>query len=131
MKDYRKICRILFVTYVSVVMFLCFYDFPPDESIPCYILGIPTDKIVHALMFLPAVPLAFFSLPGKWFKGFWIELPLVVLTAVAAAIMAGLIEIAQGLTPYRSCDLYDFYADCVGIALASTATLAAYFFRRK
>jgi len=130
MKDYKKICRLLLLLYLSVVLFLCFYNFPPDDSIPKKFLGIQLDKIVHALMFLPAVPLTYFSLPSKWLKGFWIELPLVVLTAVAAATVAGLIELVQGLTPYRSCDLYDFYADIVGIAVAS-ACLVVYLLRSR
>lgn len=57
------------------------------------------------------------------------ELPILLLTAVFSATVAGLVELFQGLTSYRSCDLYDYYADIAGISFASIVTLSVLAFR--
>lgn len=129
MKISSNIWRMLTVIYLAVVAYLCFWRFSPSPSVPNFIFGIPTDKVLHCLMFTPAVPLVFLSLPGKWKRGFWMELPILLLTAVFSATVAGLVELFQGLTSYRSCDLYDYYADIAGISFASIVTLSVLAFR--
>lgn len=115
--------RILLLLYGAAVVFLCFAHFDPYQNVPNLILGIPIDKIVHFCMFLPSVPIVYFSLPSKWKTGGrWIRLPMVLLSALFCACAAGVVELLQGLTPYRSCELYDFVADSVGIGLAYIVT---------
>ena len=63
-----KYARILFAVYLAAVLVLCFGKFPSSEDVPKYLWGIPTDKIVHFLMFLPFPVLAYLAFdryPGK------------------------------------------------------------------
>lgn len=65
------------------------------------------DKVAHAVAFFGFAVLADIA----WQKAFWLYkgLPL--------AAYGALIEILQGMTPYRSMDVYDFLADFAGILL--------------
>lgn len=113
----------LLLLYGATVAFLCFAHFDPYQNVPNIIWGIPVDKIVHFCMFLPSVPIVYFSLPRRWKSGgIWIKLPMVLLSALFCACAAGTVELLQGLTSYRSCELYDFVADSVGIGLAYIVT---------
>lgn len=120
MKDRtRTIFRIASVTYLAALAILCFGKFPPSDDIPSSILGIEVDKLVHCLMFLPFVPLAVLSLPVPRMRcGKAVLLSAAALLGLA---VAGGIEIFQGFTDYRSRDILDFAADCVGLAAGFAA----------
>ena len=45
--------RILFAVYLAAVAFLCFGQFSSSQDVPMDLWGIPTDKVVHFLMFFP------------------------------------------------------------------------------
>ena len=54
MSQKQKIAfRILFFLYIAAVLYLCFGRFDNAPSIELNLWGIPTDKIVHFLMFFP------------------------------------------------------------------------------
>jgi len=75
--------------------------------------GVPTDKLLHALVFLGF----------EW----WIELALLELrtasrrvAAVGLAALVGLgLELVQSALPHRSGELWDFVADAVGALLGA------------
>ena len=57
----RIFARILFLLYLVAICILCFGKFSGSSDFPTSLLGIPSDKIVHFLMFLPFPILAFFA----------------------------------------------------------------------
>lgn len=65
------------------------------------------DKVAHALAFFGFTLLADIA----WEKSFWLW------KALPLAAYGALIEILQGMTPYRSMDFYDFIADFFGVLL--------------
>jgi len=123
MKISVHIWRVLLVVYLIVVCYLCFWNFQPSTSIPWSIWGIPTDKIIHFLMFLPAAPLFFLSLPRKWLPNVWVKLAWLVATALAGAAVAAFTELGQAFTAYRTSDITDFFFDCYSIGGATVITM--------
>lgn len=122
-RNTEVVSRIVFLIYIALVCAVCFVKLDGSFNIPQYtFFGIPQDKIIHFLMFLPFPPLACFSFyrPAGRSWSLVLFMTIVVLTGVA---IAGATEIIQGLTGYRSQDIADFRADCAGIFTGSLATL--------
>jgi len=88
---------------------------------------VPTDKIVHFLMYFGLAGVASFNyIYDK--RGKIIILKLIVFAILVPSIYGGLIEIIQDkYSPERSGDWYDFWADILG-ALASLPF--SFWFRR-
>jgi VanZ family protein len=70
-----------------------------------------SDKVVHIVLFGGLAALWAWSLRA------WRGRALVVVAA-AVALYGGLLELAQGLTTYRTADWNDFFADAIGCAVA-------------
>jgi len=139
MNTRKLIWRILLLVYLAVVIFLCFWNFQPDDSIPRTLWGLEVDKLVHAVMFIPFVPLCFMSTPTSWLRrkyesGSTVSartlLALLIITLIGAAV-AGLIELGQGLTTYRTRDMLDFRADLAGISFGLALTAIHCIFTKK
>lgn len=113
-----KIFRILLLLYAVVVAFLCFAKFESLPDVEKFILGIPTDKVVHFCMFFPFAILAYYSYERKE-DNILDSLCAVINACAYGCIFAGITEIIQGSLPYRSQDIADFGADCLGIIMAS------------
>ncbi|MBO7192562.1 MAG: VanZ family protein [Bacteroidales bacterium] len=120
----KKTYIIVFCIYLSAVGVLCFMNPSdiPEIGLQTF-LGIPIDKILHFLMFLPYPILA-----GLSFMNGRIGLVrnLIILTAI---IITGIgvsygTEVIQSHTEYRSYEINDFYADLTGIATGSLLTAA-------
>ena len=116
------ICRIAFVLYLALVIFLCFGHFEHGPNLPKKFLNIPFDKVIHFLMFLPFPVLAAMSL-RRLDKTSWRTAFAVVGIFAAGGLVAAGTEIGQGLTDYRSADRTDFYADAAGMCLSSLIIL--------
>lgn len=115
------IFRIAFLLYIALVMYLCFGHFSQSSPIQPQLLGIPTDKIAHFLMFLPFPVLAFFAF-DKYSENFWSSAGYSFLTFLAGALLAAGTELGQAfLTDYRSGDPADFRADLIGLAAGTLA----------
>ena len=103
---------VLFLAYVALVAWLCFGTFKPDPSVPRSILGIPTDKVVHFLMFLPFPILGTIALD---FRSWWRTLSM---TTLLANIIAFTFEQLQSrITTVRITDAADLNANFLGITL--------------
>ena len=117
MRNRNRLFLILFLIYLGIVLWCCFGQFDSLPDIQSQILGIPTDKVVHFVMFLPFVFLAymsFSSMPKKRSQAI-----LLALAALAVgAFIAVATEIGQSFTTYRSSDAWDFVADASGLGLA-------------
>lgn len=110
----KPITRIILVLYMLSVILLCFINFGDGVDISSDIFGIPADKAVHFLMFFPFPILSVMSFhKDTWSKGRFTLFMTAVL--VTGAIAGGTIELLQGMSAYRSCDIGDFRADCIGL----------------
>lgn len=118
------IFRMLFVLYLAAVLFLCLADFSGISVIDLNdkFLGIPKDKIVHFLMFLPFPALCFLSFKEHSVKPLQSALRVILIFTTGCLIAAGT-ELIQELTPYRVADRLDFYADSLALAVCSIAVL--------
>jgi len=100
---------------------------PPNElpDVRKYELFAGIDKVVHmGIFFILAILLYWESaMKSKWKGNMWIIISKVVISTV---IFAFLTEEAQKHVSSRTADLYDIYADCIGIGMATFAFLLLY-----
>lgn len=120
----KKIYTTLFCIYLAAVALLCFLkpSSLPEMDIKTF-LGIPIDKVLHFLMFLPYPILAGMSFMNREHPFHRNVSVLLVLAIVGIGIAYGT-EVIQAHTGYRAYEMADFYADMTGIATGSTAALA-------
>ena len=121
---------ILFLVYLGAVAWCCFGHFDNLPRVQKEFIGIPTDKIVHFIMFFPFPVLSFWTfnyLAGKPWKAVLTVFILFLLGCVLAAAT----EIGQSYTSYRSSDPKDFAADILAMAISSLAILIIYLARHK
>ena len=113
--------RILLLLYIAAVCFLCFARFDDTPSVPLQIFGIPTDKLVHFLMFAPFPVLAWFAFGGKR-KGWRRYLALALILGVGVLLSLST-EVIQQYIPYRNGDWTDFAADLTGLVTSTLILL--------
>ncbi len=108
-------------SYLCAVAYLCFNSGEQMPSVDWSFLGIPSDKLVHFLMFLPFCPLAFQAFSRAKQKSLRSLGFLCALTLCGAALAAAT-EIVQYFLPTRAMELTDLAADCAAIVLGSLVT---------
>ena len=109
----------LFLVYLALVAWICFGSFKPGPHVPRSVLGIPTDKIVHFLMFLPFPILGALAFD---FRSWWRALCISTLLANACAFC---FEHLQGvITKHRITDSADLNANFLGITLGLLISIA-------
>ena len=117
----RHMAILLFAFYLAAVAYLCFLKPGSIPVLQQFIFGIPTDKVIHFIMFLPYPILAYISFrPDR--KGVLTHmLALIAIIAVGAAMSMGVerLQIAAG----RNYDIKDFYANIAGMAAGAAITL--------
>lgn len=87
-------------------------------------LGVLPDKIMHALLFIPIVPLAWAAVrPG------WIVIKIFILWS--GFIFGAITEIIQFYLPYRTGDIGDVAADIVGSVLGIPLLIFYYWKEQK
>ena len=114
--------RILFAVYLAAVAFLCFGQFSSSEDVPMDLWGIPTDKVVHFLMFFPFPLLACLAFGGYQGQVGKAVLKTTVAFFAGCAFAAGT-EWVQTRLPYRSGDPVDFQADALALLFSSIIVL--------
>ena len=118
-----------FCVYIASLLTLCLIkpdDLPQPEI---YFFGLPVDKVVHFLMFLPFPVLVYMMLFEKARKK-WLD-TLILAGGMALGLCAALgTEFLQSLTQYRSADIHDVYADMQGICLGGIIVLAFIILRK-
>ena len=124
------ISRILFAAYLVAVAVLCFGKFESSQDMPMDLWGIPTDKIVHFLMFFPFLLLAYLAFDrykGNRSSSFlWTGLAFLGGCAYAAVT-----ELVQSRLSYRSGDPIDFQADFLALAASSVIILVVILLKHK
>ena len=113
---------IALAVYFALVAWVCFGHFTqlPDMSQPIW--GIPQDKLIHFVMFLPFPFLVMFTRrrrPATHRKALW----LTVVSLVIGLAIAGATEWGQGLTLHRDRNPYDFLADAIALVFGSLIVL--------
>ena len=112
------LARILFILYLAAIAFLCFMHADKLPEMQKTLLGIPTDKVAHFLMFLPFPILAFLAYDHVTNK-FWSAVLFAVLTFAVGAGIAWLTEYVQGMLPYRSREIADLKADLLALGIST------------
>ena len=115
----------LFCVYLTAVGVLCFLkpSSIPEIDVKTF-LGIPIDKALHFLMFLPYPILASPIFIGRDCSMACGIIIIAVLALTGAGIAYGT-ELIQAQTGYRSYEIGDFQADITGI-MAGSLSAAAY-----
>lgn len=117
--------KILFLLYIATLAFLSLASFAGiDLGIKrTDLFGIPIDKCIHFLMFLPYPILAYFASPRK---NYWRTLFYVGMSGI---ILAFVLELSQGLfTADRVTDIWDLVANVIAIVIGTAILLL---FKRK
>ena len=96
----RLVFKILLVLYLIAVAWLCFGHFSSIPHVKMFYRGIPTDKIVHFLMFFP-FPLLAFGAFDKYTTKPWHSFLFVAVLFALGCMLAGATEIGQTYTKYR------------------------------
>ena len=127
MKTIVRIAKILlFLAYLACVAWLCFGSFHPGPNIPRSLFGIPTDKVVHFLMFLPVPVLGTIAFD---FRSWWRALSLNMLLA---NVIAFVFEHMQSrVTTIRVTDPADLNANILGITTGLLIAILIGLFRRR
>ena len=122
--------RILFGLYLVAVAVLCFGKFDSSQDVPKFLWGIPTDKVVHFLMFFPFPLLAYLAFDRyrerRWPSVLWAAIAFLAGCAYAAGT-----EWVQSRLSYRSGDPADFLADFSALAACSVVILILIFAKHK
>ena len=126
MKTHKSnlIAVFLMIVYLAAVAYCCFGVFNSIPNVQRSYFGIPTDKIVHFLMFFP-YPFLCFMMIDNHKNGLWHRLLLVLASFLSGCMIAASTEIGQSFTTYRSGDIRDYYADILALGIASFITLIA------
>ena len=118
--------RIMLVVYLAAVAYICFAGQGSLPSFDYWPFSIPADKCVHFLMFRPWPILACLAfMPGHSM------VPVLLLMTLVGLALAGTTEWVQGLLPYRSKDVWDFIADCLGLLAGALLFAAFYLFLQR
>lgn len=124
------IARVLFAMYLVAVAVLCFGKFDSSQDVPKSLWGIPTDKVVHFLMFFPLPALAYLAFDrykGNRSSSFlWAGVAFLAGCAYAAGT-----ELIQSRLSYRSGDPVDFQADFLALAACSVFILIIILLKHK
>ncbi len=106
--------RVITLIYLCIVGYLCFASPNMLPKVSDWHFAIPADKIVHFCMFAPLPVLLFLCSADKGDK----TTVKILSCLIIGVITAGITEIIQGFSPYRSMELLDFAADCLGMAFS-------------
>lgn len=117
----RYISAFLLCAYIVAVAVLCFMKPSSLPQVELDFFGIPMDKVVHFIMFLPFSILAYMTFwpadAGKIRK-----MAVLLVIVIFGAGMAVATERIQAMTGYRTGDIMDFAADMTGILTGAALT---------
>lgn len=119
----KLISVILFCLYLTAVAILCFVRGEQLPDLPSSWFGIPTDKIAHALMFLP-FPILSYQAFYPYKTGTLGKIAMVTIFTIVGAGVALGTEKIQGLLQYRTYEIADLIADFIGIAAGASICMA-------
>jgi VanZ family protein len=114
MKVRNIIMPAAFCLYLAGVALLCFTHGSNLPNITGTWFGMQADKVAHAAMFLPFIPLAYFTFRRKRSSS---GMKFMILTALMGIgiFTAFMTEVIQDVLGYRSYETEDFLSDCIGL----------------
>ena len=120
----KNIYIAVFCIYLTAVALLCFLrpSSLPEVDIKTF-LGIPIDKCLHFLMFLPFPILSGLVFTDKE-RSFLSGLAIMTVLAVVGSGLAYGTELIQAHTGYRAYEIGDFIADAIGICAGTVIFLS-------
>ena len=121
---------ILMLVYLGMVAWCCFGHFDGLPQVERTFFGIPSDKVVHFIMFLPFPFLCFKAFDHLATTPVRAVLIIGAILVIGCAIAAGT-EIIQAILPDRTEDIKDFAADTAALCLTSVATLVLHLVNRR
>ena len=118
MKYRKQISFVLFCLYIAAVAILCFTQGKHLPEMPETWLGLPSDKVAHALMFLPFTILGYLSFTSEENSTLKKITVLTILIAFGCG-MAYATEIIQRILGYRAYEISDMKADMTGLGIGT------------
>lgn len=100
----------MLATYTVALLVVTLAPLPGPTYPPT---GVGVDKLVHLLLFGGLTVLLYGSFVGGR------RAPALVASAIGSASVAAVLELLQGLLPYRHEDVWDWVAGAVGAVLAA------------
>ena len=110
------VAAIAFCMYLTAIGALCFMHGDSLPAIRGSFFGISADKIVHFLMFCPFIPLSFLTF-SKSESSIGRHIILLIILMLIGGMIALSTELIQDKLSYRSYDIKDLIADCIGLAV--------------
>lgn len=104
--------------YLILVSYACFSKSPSLPMIQWTLWGLPQDKVMHFLMFLPFPFLMYAMFYYKVSKVSHVAYLALAILAFGLSL-AGITEFIQDFIPYRSADILDFAADTTALVVGS------------
>jgi VanZ family protein len=128
MKIRRYIMPAAFILYLASVAMLCFMhgDKLPDLKETWF--GLPSDKVAHMAMFLPFIPLSFFTFRNKTNYAI-VDMLILTSLLILGVGTAYMTEFIQEKLSYRTYDTKDLYADCIGLGVGYLSITASIIIR--
>lgn len=116
LRSAKILINILYVIYLAMVLFLCFYKFSSTGiDLGEYFLGIRMDRYAHFAMFFPYPFITWLTCRYAVQNRFFVK-HAIVLTLLSGLLFAGLTEVCQDMFfKSRQGDVYDFLADSLSI----------------
>lgn len=119
-KGAKILIKILFIIYIGMVLFFCFYKFSSTGvDLSKYFLGIRLDRYAHFIMFFPY---PFISWLYCRYTSSWriINRYAIIITLISGLAFAGLTELFQNwFFQSRQGDVLDFAADSTSIIIGT------------
>lgn len=118
-----------FCAYLAALSYVCFAKPDGLPDMPSEWFGIPIDKAVHFLMFVPYPVLAVLTFHKKNY-GVLHDILIFSIVLVTGTALAIGTELIQSTTGYRSFEINDFYADALGMAVGAALAAGIIIYRR-
>ena len=129
MRISRIISIVVFFLYLAAVAYICFTKLKDIPHIDSTWFGLPTDKLIHMIMFVPFPPLAYLVFEPTGHKIIWKALLIIAIIATGVGL-AFLTEDIQSKLTYRTYDIKDIIADSLGLSAGTIMTVFFMLFRK-
>ncbi len=110
-----RVSLILLIIYIASVLFLSLYSFENTQvDLPKYFLGIPIDKIIHFIMYLP-LPVLIWSVLVDFYPSLYNKNIALIISLFASIFISTSTEVLQNTTEFRQFEYLDLIANYLGV----------------
>ena len=110
----QHISSVIFCLYILAIGIICFTRPENIPSITFDWFGLPVDKLIHCLMFIPFPILSYMTLVPERY-GWPAKTACIITIAIFGTGISYMTEIVQSMLGYRSFEITDLAADIAGI----------------